>query len=117
MLCAHGRVGQTQYLFDNPPPRPPKFQKRFNTDGQKLGEFEGENFCPSAEAKPRRPARSEQRSAKKFSFPFRRKRNRAPNQNTRRKLFCGTASEASGGGAERSFVSEISAKISSSVVV
>ncbi|MFH1938057.1 MAG: hypothetical protein ABIJ60_00785, partial [Patescibacteria group bacterium] len=31
-----------------PPLRPPKIQKRFNTDGQKLGEFEGENFCPSA---------------------------------------------------------------------
>jgi len=59
----------------------------------------GRNFCPLAEAKPRRPARSEQSPAKKFSFPFRRKRNRAPNQKMRRKLFCGTASEASGGGA------------------
>ena len=32
------------------------------------------NFCPPApKAKPRRPARSEQSPAKKFSFPFRRK--------------------------------------------
>ena len=30
-----------------------------------------------AEAKPRRPARSEQSPAKKFSFPFRRKKSRA----------------------------------------
>jgi len=36
----------------------------------------GEFCLARAEAKPRRPARSEQRSAKKFSFPFRRK-NRA----------------------------------------
>ena len=66
--------------------------------GQKGRGLGGRNFCPPAEAKPRRPARSEQSPAKKFSFPFR-KRNRAPNQKMRRKLFCGTAS---GGGAERS---------------
>jgi len=59
----------------------------------------GEFRRARAEAKPRRPARSEQSPAKKFSFPFRRKRNHAPNQKMRRKLFCGTASEASGGGA------------------
>jgi len=31
------------------------------------------NRLARAEAKPRRPARSEQNPAKKFSFPFRRK--------------------------------------------
>jgi len=50
-------------------------------------------------ATPRRPARSEQSPAKKFSFPFRRKNRGRANQKMRRKLFCGTASEASGGGA------------------
>jgi len=42
------------------------------------GEAEGggEFRLARAEAKPRRPARSEQSPAKKFSFPFRRK-NRA----------------------------------------
>jgi len=62
----------------------------------------GEFRLARAGAKSRRPARSEQSPAKKFSFPFRRKRNRAQNKKLRRKLFCGTASEASGGGAERS---------------
>jgi len=52
----------------------------------------GEFRLARAEAKPRRPARSEQNPAKKFSFPFRRKINRAPNQKMRRKLFCGVAS-------------------------
>jgi len=47
----------------------------------------GEFRLARAEAKPRRPARSEQNPAKKFFFPFRRKRNRAPNQKMRRKLF------------------------------
>ncbi|KKQ96179.1 MAG: hypothetical protein UT22_C0038G0001, partial [Parcubacteria group bacterium GW2011_GWC2_39_11] len=58
-----------------------------------------------AEAKPRRPARQEQSPAKKFSFPFRRKKNRAPNKKMRRKLFCGVASvsERRRGGASVSF--------------
>ena len=51
-----------------------------------------ENFCLLAEAKPRRPARSEQNPAKKFSFPFRRKNLACANQKMRRKLFCWTAS-------------------------
>jgi len=43
--------------------------------GQKGRGLGGRNFCPpTSEAKPRRPARSEQRPAKKFSFPFRRKK-------------------------------------------
>jgi len=54
----------------------------------------GEFRRARAEAKPRRPARPEQCPAKKFSFPFRRKRNRAPNQKMRRKLFCGVASDS-----------------------
>jgi len=68
-------------------------------------------------AKTRHPARSEQSPAKKFSFPFKRKRNRAPNQKMRRKLFCGTARETSGGGAERSkFAVRIFVKKSSDFV-
>ena len=72
--------------------------------GQKGRGLGGRNFCPPApKAKPRRPARSEQSPAKKFSFPFRRKRNRAPNQKMRRKLFCGMASvsERRRGGASK----------------
>ena len=51
-----------------------------------------------AEAKPRRPARQEQNPAKKFSFPFRRKNRARAKSEMQRKLFCWTASEASGGG-------------------
>jgi len=40
----------------------------------------------------RRPARSEQSPAKKFSFPFRRKNRSRANQEKRRKLFCRLAS-------------------------
>ena len=40
----------------------------------------------------RRPARSEQNPAKKFSFPFRRKNPARANQEKRRKLFCWVAS-------------------------
>ncbi len=45
-----------------------------------------------AEAKPRRPARPEQKPAKKFSFPFRRKNWAAANQKPQTKLFFGGAS-------------------------
>ncbi len=87
------------------------------SEGEAEGGVWGEFRLARAEAKPRRPARSEQSPAKKFSFPFRRKRNRAPNQKMRRKIFCGTASEASGGGAERSnFAVRIFVKKSSDFV-
>jgi hypothetical protein len=62
----------------------------------------GEFRLARAEAKPCRPARSEQRSAKKFSFPFKRKNPARAKSEMQRKLFCWIASEASGGGAERS---------------
>jgi len=45
-----------------------------------------------AEAKPRRPARSEQNPAKKFSFPFRRKNRGRAKSEMQRKLFCWVAS-------------------------
>jgi len=48
--------------------------------GQKGRGSGGRNFCPPAEAKPRRPARSKQNPAKKFSFPFRRKNQARANQ-------------------------------------
>ena len=48
----------------------------------------GEEFrLARAEAKPRRPARLEQSTAKKFSFPFRRK-NPVRAKEKQRKLFC-----------------------------
>ena len=50
-------------------------------DGQKGRGLGGRNFCPSApKTKPRRPARSEQNPAQKFSFPFRRKKSARANQ-------------------------------------
>jgi hypothetical protein len=64
-----------------------------------------------AKAKPRRPARSEQNPAKKFSFPFRRK-NWAQTKEKQRKLFCGVASvsERRRGGTSVS-LKEISRKV------
>jgi len=63
----------------------------------------GEFRLARAEAKPRRPARSEQSPAKKFSFPFRRKNRTRANQKMRRKLLCGVASvsERRRGGASK----------------
>ena len=45
------------------------------------------NFCPLAEAKPRRPARPEQNPAQKFSFPFRRKKSDARKSKIVKKTF------------------------------
>jgi len=72
----------------------------------------GEFRLARAEAKPRRPARSEQNPAKKFSFPFRRKNRARANQKMGRKLFCGVASvsERRRGGASVS-LKEISRKV------
>jgi len=60
--------------------------------GQKGRGSGGRNFCPPAEAKPHRPARSEQKPAKKFSFPFRRKNPARAKSEMQRKLFCWVAS-------------------------
>jgi len=50
----------------------------------------GEFRLARAEAKPRRPARSEQNPAKKFSFPFRRKnRARAKSKNVEKTFLRG----------------------------
>ena len=47
------------------------------------------NFCPpTKKAKPRRPARSEQSPAKKFSFPFR-KKSRAKSKNAKKTFLRG----------------------------
>jgi len=54
----------------------------------------------------RRPARSEQNPAKKFSFPFRRKIGRAQNKKCEENFFAGLRASASGGGAERQFRSK-----------
>jgi len=65
----------------------------------------GEFRLARAEAKPRRPARSEQNPAKKFSFPFRRKNRARAKSEMRTKLFFGVASvsERRRGGASVSF--------------
>src|SRR3990167_5996832 len=49
----------------------------------------GEFRLARTEAKPRRPARSEQSNTKKFSFPFRRKNRARANRKKQRNLFCG----------------------------
>ena len=94
--------------------------------GQKGRGLGGRNFCPPASVpvpfekrksgrgvwgefrharaksncgQPRRPARSEQNPAQKFSFPFRRKKSARANQKMWRKLFCGVARFPSDGGA------------------
>jgi len=47
------------------------FLKSFNpASGQKLGEFEGENFCPRAEAPPHRPETSWAEPRRNFPFLF-----------------------------------------------
>jgi len=52
----------------------------------------GRNFCPPAEAKPRRPARSEQNPAKKFFFLLEEKIGRAQNKKCEENFFFGVAS-------------------------
>jgi len=49
----------------------------------------GRNFCPPAEAKPRRPARSEQNPAKKFFFLLEEKIGRAQNKKCEENFFAG----------------------------
>ena len=83
------------------------------SEGEAEGGVWGREFrLARAEAKPRRPARSEQSPAKKFSFPFRRKNRARANKKMRRKLFCGVASvsERRRGGASVS-LKEISSKV------
>ena len=83
-----------------------KKSARPSEDGSAVGFKGGMPSRPSrSEAPP--PARSEQSTAKKFSFPFRRKnRWHAQNQNRNGNFFAGHASEASGGGAEQSFLTK-----------
>ena len=52
----------------------------------------GEFRLARAEAKPRRPARSEQNTKEKFCFPFRRKNLARAKSEMRTKLFFGGAS-------------------------
>jgi len=67
----------------------------------------GNSAAPEPEAKPHRPARSEQSSAKKFSLPFRRKNWwRAKIKNCEENFFAGWRASASGDGAERQFRSK-----------
>jgi len=72
----------------------------------------GEFRLARAEAKPRRPAQKEQSSAKKFSFPFRRKNRARANREKRRKLFCGACrSPARRRGGASVSLKEISRKV------
>jgi len=72
------------------------------SEGEAEGGVWGREFrLARAEAKPRRPARSEQNPAKKFSFPFRRKKRGAQIKKCEENFFAGWRALASGGGAER----------------
>jgi hypothetical protein len=72
------------------------------SEGAAEGGGVGEEFRHArAEAKPRRPARSEQKPAKKFSFLFRRKSRARAKRKCRENFFAGWRASASGGGAER----------------
>src|SRR3990167_8947690 len=75
------------------------------SEGEAEGGWGGEFRLARAEAKPRRPARSEQNPAKKFSFPFRRKNRARAKSEMRTKLFFGVSSvsERRRGGASVSF--------------
>jgi len=72
----------------------------------------GEFRLARAEAKPRRPARSEQNPAKKFSFPFRRKNRARAKYKIAKKTFLRNSeqSERRRGGASVS-LKEISRKV------
>jgi len=58
----------------------------------------GEFRRARAEAKPRRPARSEQNTKEKFCFPFRRKNGRAQIKNRKQNFSLVGRALASGGG-------------------
>jgi len=72
----------------------------------------GEFRRARAEAKPRRPARSEQSQAEKFPFPFRRKKSTRAKSRKQRRFFCRACerSERRRGGASVS-LKEISRKV------
>ena len=106
-LPAHGWAGAraTSYLAAH-------FAKQ-NTNSvgvQSEGEAEGGCGGNSASPEPKRsPAALLVQSRvpqKSFLFLLKEKIGGAQNKKLRRKLFCGTASEASGGGAERQFRSK-----------
>ena len=103
-LPAHGRVGARATLLF----LAAHFAKQ-NTNSvgvQSEGEAEGGCGGNSASPEPKRsPAALLVQSRvpqKSFLFLLEEKIGRAQNKKLRRKLFCGTASEASGGGAGRS---------------
>ncbi|TSC91064.1 MAG: hypothetical protein CEN90_612, partial [Parcubacteria group bacterium Licking1014_17] len=83
-----------------------KKSARQSSDGSAGGFKGGMPSRPSrSEAPP--PARQEQSTAKKFSFPFRRKNWwRAQNQNRNENFFVWWRASARGGGAERQFRSK-----------
>ena len=92
---AHGRVGaratSLSFCILVPPPSE-KIAGGFQQAGKKEGGLSvipTRNFCPpTKKAKPRRPARSEQSPAKKFSFPFR-KKSRAKSKNAKKTFLRG----------------------------
>jgi len=107
-LPAHGRVGaRAKLLF-----LAAHFAKQNTNSVGVQSEGEAEGGCGGfrrarAEAKPRRPARSEQNPAKKsFLFLLREKIGRAQNKKCEENFFAGWRVVASGGGAERQFRSK-----------
>ena len=107
-LSAHGRVGaRATSLFSAA-----HFAKQNTNSVGVQSESEAEGGCGGNSASPepkRSPAALLVQSRvpqKSFLFLLEKKTGRAQNKKLRRKLFCGTASEASGGGAERQFRSK-----------
>ena len=107
-MPAHGTGGARATINNYSPSSSEKFlAKPKNKAGKKKRGSGERNFCPPAEAKPRRPARQEQKPAKKLSFPFRRKnRWRAQIKKCEENFFAGWRASASGGRAERQFRSK-----------
>ena len=115
LLHAHGKGGASATIlsFLSVPPSE-KSAGGFQQAGKKEGGW-GEFRHAGANTKRGRTRRllcQEQKPAKKFSFPFRRKNPARANQEKRRKLFCWVASvsERRRGGASVPF-KEISSKV------
>ena len=76
-------------------------KKASPSEGEAEGGFGGNSASPEPKRSPAALLVQSRVPQKNFLFLLEEKIGRAQNKKLRRKLFCGTASEASGGGAER----------------
>ena len=76
------------------------------SEGEAEGGCGGNSASPEPKRSPAALLVQSRTQQKSFLFLLEEKIGRAQNKKLRRKLFCGTASEASGGGAERQFRSK-----------